>query len=56
LAMDEVATVDGTSGASSPQNLTFLTPLLDAQGRPATVNVGARWAHDATKRPPMGPV
>lgn len=56
MAMDEVATVDGTSGDSSPRNLTFLTPLLDARGRPATVNVGARWVHDATKRPPMGPL
>ncbi|MBD7962161.1 sialidase family protein [Comamonas avium] len=56
MAMDEVVTVDGTSGSSSPSNLTFLTPLLDAQGQPAKVNAGAPWAHDASKKLPAGPV
>lgn len=56
VPMDEVATIDGASGANFPRNLTFLTPLLDAQGRPATVNVGAPWAHDASKRAPAGPL
>ncbi len=56
VPMDEVATIDGNSAANFPRNLTFLTPLLDAQGRPATVNVGAPWAHDASKRTPAGPL
>lgn len=54
VAMDEVPTIDG-SGTPLPQNLAFLTPLLDDTGRPANVDAGAPWLRDATKKKPKGP-
>ena len=55
LSMDEVTTIDGTNGANFPKNFTYLTPLLDDQGRPAEINMGAPWSYDAARRTPRGP-
>lgn len=55
LSMDEVYMLDGTNGAKFPKNFTYLTPLLDDQGRPAEINKGAPWSYDASRRTPRGP-
>lgn len=52
--MDEVElTVTGRE-PPTPQNLAYLVPLLDEDGRPATVNRGAPWMSDASKPAPQG--
>lgn len=55
VGMDEVLGVTSDGSSSSRQNFAFLRPLLDPYGSPAVTNVGAPWAHDASKRIPRGP-